>query len=161
MGKTETRNTFIELRSDLSVEEVNAKSQRIAETLQNTLDWSNISRLHAYTCVTKWNEVKTAWLADLVRKDHPSIHLEFSNPDRSSPIPTGHFEAIIVPLLAFDHDLNRIGFGGGWYDRFLSTQPDALKIGLAFDVQRTDQLPIEDHDVPLDMVITETAVYRR
>lgn len=161
MGKTETRNTFIEIRSDLSLEEVDTKSQRIAETLQDTLDLNNITRLHAYTCVTKWNEVTTAWLADFVKEKFPSIHIEFSNPDRSSPIPTGQFDAIIVPLLAFDHNLNRIGFGGGWYDRFLATQTDAVKIGLAFDVQRTDQLPIEDHDVPLDMVITETTIYRR
>ncbi len=60
----------------------------------------------------------------------------------------------IVPLLAFDPANHRLGYGKGHYDRYLSTQPKALKIGWAYPCQRVDQIPTESHDVVLDYVVT-------
>ncbi len=73
-----------------------------------------------------------------------------------------HLEAtdvVIVPLLAFDGKLHRIGYGHGYYDRFLEKNP-AFKIGLAFNSQRVEEIPTEEFDVPLDMIITESEVLR-
>lgn len=66
---------------------------------------------------------------------------------------------ILVPGLVFDQDGNRIGYGGGYYDRFLAQYPRSHKIGLCYDVQRSeDVLPTESWDIPVDTIITETKV---
>ena len=64
----------------------------------------------------------------------------------------------IVPGLAFTCDGRRIGYGGGWYDRFLSAASQgALKLGVAYSFQLVDSLPVEPHDVPLTAVISDSA----
>lgn len=68
-------------------------------------------------------------------------------------------DVVIVPLLAFNGKLHRIGYGHGYYDRFLNRNP-AFTIGIAFDSQRIEDIPTEDFDVSLDMIITEKEVLR-
>ncbi len=68
-------------------------------------------------------------------------------------------DLIIVPGLAFDSNLNRLGFGKGYYDEYL-TNKDIYKIGLAFDEQIVDEIPTEEHDIKMDMVITKNRVYK-
>ena len=67
-------------------------------------------------------------------------------------------EAAIVPGLAFDMEGHRIGYGYGYYDKFLRKIPKAVKIGIAFDFQIADKIPNEAHDVPLDIIVTEKEV---
>ena len=66
---------------------------------------------------------------------------------------------VIVPGIAFTRDGHRIGYGGGYYDRFLATHQGA-SIALAFDVQIIDTLAIEPHDTPVDFLITESQVWQ-
>lgn len=72
----------------------------------------------------------------------------------SGMVYTGPFDLIVVPGLAFDHQGNRLGYGQGFYDIFLSAHPEALKVGVAYDFQLVDALPVESHDVPLNGLIT-------
>lgn len=65
-------------------------------------------------------------------------------------------DLVLTPLLAFDGALNRLGYGAGHYDRAFVVHPDARRIGIAWDGQRVDSLPVESWDVPLDAVATET-----
>ena len=68
-------------------------------------------------------------------------------------------DVAVIPGLAFDRFGYRLGYGGGYYDRFLASEaPQAMRIGLAFSVQLLDILPVESHDVPLDMLITEQEI---
>lgn len=64
----------------------------------------------------------------------------------------------IVPGLAFDRDGYRVGYGGGYYDRFLSKYPDIVKLGIAFDLQLIDKVPKEDFDIAVDIIITEKEI---
>lgn len=64
-------------------------------------------------------------------------------------------DIILTPLLAFDHALHRLGQGGGHYDRAFAQYPKALRIGVAWSVQRVDEVPCEPWDVPLHAVVTE------
>jgi 5-formyltetrahydrofolate cyclo-ligase len=74
--------------------------------------------------------------------------------DDSLEVSLKDIDAVIVPGLAFDKSNNRLGRGAGYYDRFLSGLPSTTTtIGLAFDFQVTDRLPVEEHDVPLSYVI--------
>lgn len=70
-------------------------------------------------------------------------------------------DVVIVPGLAFTAAGDRLGQGGGWYDRFLSRiRPDCTTVGVGFDPQIVPTIPTEDHDVVLDMVVTEAVTLR-
>ena len=68
-------------------------------------------------------------------------------------------DLVVVPGLAFDRRGQRIGWGGGYYDRFLA-QVQTVKIGLCYDELVLDCIPGEPHDVPVDVVVAETAIYQ-
>lgn len=82
------------------------------------------------------------------------------------PEPIGHeipadpssVQVVIVPMLAFDAAGNRLGYGAGFYDRFLSKHPELLKIGLAFSCQEVASLPAEENDICMDWIVTEQGV---
>ena len=67
-------------------------------------------------------------------------------------------DCIIVPALAYDKDGGRLGHGGGHYDRMLGAW-SGYKIGVAFDFQILDQVPLGAQDIPVDLVITETQAF--
>ncbi|CAN5316956.1 5-formyltetrahydrofolate cyclo-ligase [soil metagenome] len=64
-------------------------------------------------------------------------------------------DAIIAPLLGFDRAMNRLGQGGGYYDRAFARYPDARRIGIAWSVQEHDSLPADVWDMPLHAIVTE------
>ena len=68
----------------------------------------------------------------------------------------------ILPLLAADRQFHRLGYGGGYYDRFLAVRgKDMLKIGIGYDFQLIDRVPSEGHDILLDMLVTDAGVLVR
>lgn len=81
-------------------------------------------------------------------------------PAQSAPrVAADTIDAVLVPGVAFDAHGTRVGFGGGYYDRLLPLLEGAARIGLAFDCQVSSApLPSEEHDEPVDVVITETRV---
>lgn len=81
---------------------------------------------------------------------HPSAKTEAPDPD-----------VLLVPLVAFDHQGYRLGFGGGYYDRTLSDLRGKKKIaayGIGYDGQEVESIPREDHDAQLDGIITPTRI---
>lgn len=73
-----------------------------------------------------------------------------------------HLDIVILPGLLFDRNGNRLGYGGGYYDRFLAYKsPQALRIGLAFSCQLVPSIPAQKHDMRLDILVTEKEVLRR
>lgn len=66
-------------------------------------------------------------------------------------------DLVIVPGAVFDRDGYRVGYGGGFYDRFLSSKirKDTTKIAIAFDLQIVEKVPVEEFDIPVDFIITE------
>lgn len=68
-------------------------------------------------------------------------------------------EVLFVPLVGFTPALDRLGQGGGHYDRWLAEHPPQLAVGLAWDAQACESLPAEPHDRPLDAVVTPTRIY--
>lgn len=75
-------------------------------------------------------------------------------PIADSPIATDKTALMILPGLLFDRLGYRIGYGGGYYDRFLAQEPDHPTIGLCFDFQLVDQLKIDDYDIPAKTVFS-------
>jgi len=66
----------------------------------------------------------------------------------------------IVPMLAFDCRMYRLGYGGGYYDKFLEATK-TYSIGIAYDEQKVDSLPLERHDVQLDVIVTQSTTYQK
>lgn len=64
-------------------------------------------------------------------------------------------DLILVPLIGFDRNLNRLGQGGGFYDRYLSNNINVLKIGIAWSCQEVTSVPVDIWDVKLDAILTE------
>ena len=72
-------------------------------------------------------------------------------------------DILLVPLVAFDKNLNRLGYGGGYYDRLiekLSKKKKIIKIGLALSVQKIDKVPIDIHDQKLDYIVTNKYIIK-
>ena len=69
---------------------------------------------------------------------------------------------LLIPLVAFDKKLNRLGYGGGFYDRFIerTSKISLIKIGLAFSHQRVENVPVEKFDKKLDFILTEKQIFR-
>ena len=74
-------------------------------------------------------------------------------------IETYEFDLVVVPGLAFDHNGNRLGFGGGFYDRFLPTV-SVPTLALAFECQIVDLIPVEEHDRPIDHIVLPSGFIR-
>ena len=77
------------------------------------------------------------------------------SPDAPRLVP----DVIFVPLLAFTSDGQRLGQGGGHYDAWLHAHPGTTAIGMGWDCQMVDALPLEPHDMPLNAVVTPTRLY--
>ena len=81
------------------------------------------------------------------------------DPKKSLRLEPGEIDAAVIPGSVFDIHGGRLGYGGGYYDRFLlNDAPQAKRIGLAFELQVVDNVPLESHDQPLDILITEERI---
>lgn len=77
-------------------------------------------------------------------------------PVDADPLDARQLDVVLVPGLGFDRSGHRLGWGAGFYDRFLAALPDGvLRCGLAFQCQLMDALPHQDHDIAVDALITE------
>ena len=112
------------------------------------------------------------WFAD---RDGAMAFRQWSDPYDDNALEPGPFvmaqpaadceamtpDVLFVPLVGFTAQGDRLGQGGGHYDRWLADHPDTLAIGLAWDEQHVDALPVEPHDRPLDLIVTPTRLYER
>jgi 5-formyltetrahydrofolate cyclo-ligase len=119
-----------------------------------------LEQAHACGCITA--------LPFVVSRAAPMRFLQWSPGDILMPGPLNLYQpakdapecvpdVALVPLIAFDDSMMRLGQGAGHYDRALSRFPEAIAIGIAWSVQRAPALPADPWDVPLDAVLTEKA----
>lgn len=161
MDKAAIRSNYIKRRQSMDRAAAVSKSTDIAQRVQDLVNWHNVSRAHIYRSQRKLNEVETAWFEAYFATIWPQIELTIGAVDKKAAMPSGQYDLIIVPLVAFDENRHRLGFGGGWYDRFLSSQPTAITIGLAYENQQhSASLPAERHDIRLDYIVTERRVIK-
>jgi 5-formyltetrahydrofolate cyclo-ligase len=122
--------------------------------------WQIIPRRFCYPRVTQGQMefVEVEKLGDLTASSwHP--HIREHGQAEARVVPPKDIAAIIVPGLAFTKSGQRLGRGGGYYDRYLAALPPTThKIGVCFALQIVDSLPIEAHDQKMDVVITENGL---
>lgn len=83
----------------------------------------------------------------IAKTQHPANATEYQ----------GNYDVIIVPGLAFDKQNYRLGYGGGYYDGFLATQPNAHKVGIFYPFQEVEKVPTEPHDEQLSAIYVQPA----
>ena len=151
--KTALREKSKLIRYGMSQNEVMAKSHIINKKLLDEILWGEIKTILAYRPIADLNEVS------LALENRQGAEIRFIGKSKNQNLPDRTYDLIIVPTLAFDKDNYRLGWGGGFYDRLLATQPQALKIGLCFANGFVKEgLPHEPHDIRLDKIITEQGI---
>ena len=131
------------------------------------LYWSMDDEVQTHDFVNQWYNHKRILLPcidgdQLLLRQFTGPQSLVPGPQFGIPEPVGpqftdldKIDLIIVPGVAFDRNGNRMGRGRGFYDRLLKTTPSAYKIGVAFNFQVFDSIPIDPFDIPIDKVITE------
>lgn len=181
VDKEQLRNLFLRKRNDLSEKEAEEKSQKIIDRVLKTKEFQFAETIHSYVAIKKNREVDTGRFLEICLQMNKQVvvpkiigegqlnHFKIDclddlrennwgvpEPVDGKEISVGELNLVIVPMVAGDRKKNRIGYGAGYYDRFLQ-RCSAPKIGLLFDCQLYDNaLPVEDFDIPLDILITES-----
>jgi 5-formyltetrahydrofolate cyclo-ligase len=180
MLKDQVRKLYLQKRIGLSDAEFQRLNQRIVGHFFS-LDLSSIKVLHTFLPIEKQKEVNTWPIIERIRKQFPQIQISIPRinnqtsaienfyyegtdqlekntwgilePKSGIPTPTGKIDAVMVPLLAFDRNGNRVGYGRGFYDKFLADL-NCKKIGLSFFPPVKSIEGMNDRDIPIDIVVT-------
>ena len=161
MDKTALRRLMVSRRAALPFVVSDDLSARIAKLLVGVIDFSAIRTVHCYRSNADRREVDTDRMIAAICESYPDIIVTLADDSRTAPFADGLFDLIIVPVVAFDAGCNRLGLGAGWYDTFLARQPKAITVGLAYDMQLVQDVPVDAMDVALDMIVTESRVFTR
>jgi len=178
MDKKALRREIGEKKRALSEAQIEARSRMLADRLFATEQYRQCKSLYAYLSFNQ--EVRTspiierAW-ADGKRVAVPKVigrgmvfiwidsfdnlapqgAYNITEPIEDGPVADDATALVLMPGLAFDREGRRVGYGGGYYDRFLEKEPDHPLVALCYDFQLVDHLEVEAHDVPVDVVITD------
>lgn len=159
-SKQELRDWFKAKRSATDKDGLKKASYEICSTTAKQVDWQQIQKIHCYQPISSLKEVDTRPLLSWLKREYPDIEITLQL-KVEYPLPRNvKYDLVIVPVLGFDKRCYRLGWGGGFYDNFLTTQSSALKVGLAYEASKVDKLPHEKHDVAMDMIITEQKIYK-
>ncbi|MDX1591141.1 MAG: 5-formyltetrahydrofolate cyclo-ligase [Balneolaceae bacterium] len=181
--KKQLRDTYTELRKSLNPEITLEKSRKIQKKLIDLDSFMNAEIIHTYISMNDRNEVNTHELIETALQQGKSVVVprieddnrlshhkiqgldDLETNDWGVPEPPGEADTkpaepdlILVPMVSGDKIRNRLGYGKGYYDRFLK-ETVGIKVGLLFDIQVYDQvLPTDKYDVQLDLLITESRI---
>jgi 5-formyltetrahydrofolate cyclo-ligase len=186
MTKSELRNKYKSLRDALSINQVDDLSISIANQLLKLPIWEH-SFYHLFLSIEEQKEVNTDYILNILSGKDKNIVISRSDfksglmthylltdstvikknsyhipePVGGIEITSGKLEVVFIPLLAFDKQGHRVGYGKGFYDRFLSEcKPSTIKIGLSFfeEVDKIDD--IIESDVKLDYCVIPKKIYK-
>jgi len=185
MSKKELRSKYKAMRSRLTEDEIDTLSIDIANNMLNLPIWEK-SFYHIFLSIQKQKEINTEFVLHILQGKDKNIVVSKSNFDNNTldhilltdatvlktnswgipepvdgiPISENSIDIIFIPLLAYDLKGNRIGYGKGFYDRFLSKcPPEAIKIGLSFFSPEKEIKEVKITDIGLDYCITPTETH--
>ncbi len=185
MNKKQLRLKYKKLREVLTSDDVEEGSLEIANNLIGLPIWSH-SFYHLFLSISEKSEVDTQGILHILQGKDKNVVLSKANfesgtlhnflltdstvikvndwgipePVEGIEIPAEKIDVVFIPLLVFDEKGNRIGYGKGFYDRFLSQcKPNVLKVGLSFFEAEKIIEDTNPHDVPLDYCVTPEKIY--
>lgn len=174
MEKNEIRRKVKSLRTMLSEEEKMKAAEEVFARLEATAAFLLADRILMYhslpdelfthSFLGKWAGRKRFFLPrvngvnlEILPYEETRLELgsfQIEEPTGTDVVDPSEIELIVVPAVAYDRKGNRLGRGKGFYDRLLQTT-SATKIGVGYEFQLVDEIPVEPHDVGMDMVITQ------
>ena len=186
LKKSEIRNSILYKRKNMKYDEVCLKSGIIIEKLRELVQYKNSSVIMCYVDFCNEvktldfirqsiREGKRIAVPKVIAKDTDKrkiIAVEINDLEKDlklgsygilepvntegNEIPVNEIDMAVVPGIAFDLMRNRIGFGAGYYDKFLSNNAErCFKVGIGYDYQILDEIPAGRYDIPMDLIITE------
>lgn len=182
--KSELRKRLTHIRSAIPYEQILEKSKRITAKLQHLDEYRVATAVMFY--VSYDNEVYThklikevlkaktketiVPLTDVLNRKLLPVKIEswselspgayniLEPENKQNVVDVDTIDLVLLPGIAFDERGNRIGHGAGYYDRLLRDSLHAKCVGLAFDFQIVDAIPVEKHDVAVDKIVTEKRI---
>ena len=185
MLKKEVRTKYKELRKNLTESDIEEMSFSIANRVLSLDIWNN-TYFHIFLPIEEQKEVNTEFILHLLQGKDKEIVISKANfdtremthflltdntkikkneynipePINGLEVSTSTIDVVFVPLLAYDKMGNRVGYGKGFYDKFLSEcKPETIKIGLSFFEPEEIISDIFENDVKLDFCVTPKGVY--
>lgn len=181
--KQKLREQFLDQRLQLTEEAYLKKSSQIIDRLKQLEEYQVAQKMHCYASMQKRNEVNTIdFIKELLDQDkrlavpetdfeknvlHSRYLEQFEDlhenkwgvlePVAGAMAEPGEFDLVIVPMVGGDYSKNRIGYGKGFYDRFLSGST-GTRIGLLFESCLVESIPTEEFDIKMDKIITEDRI---
>jgi 5-formyltetrahydrofolate cyclo-ligase len=188
MTKSELRKIYLARQKKLSATERTKKSRAISEQFFQKIDLTEINFLHCFLPIEKFNEIDTGFIFEKIRREFPNVktvvpRVDFEKLEMESLIYTSETElfenvwnireplhdevvetekidAVLIPLLCFDVEGFRVGYGKGFYDRFLKNcRADCLKIGLSYFAPVVKIADTNEFDVTPDYCVTPKKIY--
>ena len=184
MKKSQIRKSITEQRSQISFAELQALSLKLLEQFKS-LDLSNVINLHIFLPIAEKKEPDTFLFIDWLQENHPEINIIVPRADFETSLMTHHVypgrsglsknlfnilepsgdhlhqgevDLVLIPMLAFDLKGFRVGYGKGFYDRFLQGIT-TLKVGLCLYPPIEAIEDITAHDVKLDLCLTPNEIF--
>lgn len=175
MDKTELRREIRARKRAMTEAEIEERSAKLAQLFFASRAYQNAKTIYGYLPYNQ--EVRTVPMLERALKDGKKVavpkvygdemkflYLDDLNavakgyagiPEPIADEPVAHDETalVLMPGLAFDPQGHRIGYGGGFYDKFLAAEPNHPTLALCYEFQMLPKLDVEDHDIPVDTVL--------
>lgn len=188
MIKSELRKIYLARQKSIAVDARSEKSRQIADLFFQNFDLDSVKILHSFVAIEKFNEIDTSPIFQQIWKEFPQIQtvvprIDFESgemeqvvftaetvlvqnvwsihePEHDATVETDAIDMVLAPLVCFDDRGYRVGYGKGFYDRFLGKcRPDCIKIGLSSFPPVAEISDAGSHDVRLDFCITPDEIF--
>jgi len=188
MTKAELRQIYREKRRRLTALELDRKSRSVAHSLFSSLNIGSTDTIHCFISIHRLHEIDTSMIFRRLWSDFPAVRtlapqietatgellsisvtaetsllpggFGINEPAGLTTVPPTDIDIAIIPLLCFDREGHRVGYGKGFYDRFLSTcRSDCTKVGLSHFAPIDKISDAGPHDIPLDICFTADGAY--
>lgn len=186
--KKDLRKKILNMRNNMDNGEATCKSKVIMDKLTSLQEYANSNTVFVY--MSFGNEVSTLELINQMLVSKKKVVASYTDTkntvlilseiknlkedltknkfgylepifEKIKKVEPEEIDLIIVPGVVFDKNLNRVGYGKGYYDRILNKKrKDAKAIAVAYEFQVLDQVPTEEHDIKMDMIVTEENIYK-
>lgn len=175
MDKKELRKNIREQKRAMTPEMIECASQRLAQQFLASEYYKNASVIYGYLPYNQ--EVRTVPILEQALRDGKKVavpkvygdtmqfhyltdltrvaasEMGIPEPMGDEPVACDENALVLMPGLAFDKNGNRMGYGGGYYDKFLSAEPKHPTVALCYDFQLVEAIPTDAYDIPVDLVL--------
>lgn len=175
MDKKELRKQIRAQKRAMTAEMIEQASQSLARQFYDTAYYQNAETIYGYLPYNQ--EVRTVPILEQALRDGKKVavpkvygdtmrfiylddltqvapsEMGIPEPVADAPFARDERALVLMPGLAFDKMGNRMGYGGGYYDKFLAEEPDHPTVALCYGFQMVEHIPTEDYDIPVDLVL--------